>query len=157
MSKTPTEPNGSNIEGERTLVPVDGSELSLKAIEHACTEHPEAEITVVHVLESPTSGVYESLTGGSSGDFEDSERQRRIEVEELLEEVTALADEQGISIATETLTGNVANAILTYGEETDTDRIVIGRSGRSSIERTLLGSVTESVSDNAKIPVTIVR
>ena len=109
------------------------------------------------MLESPTSGVYESLTGGSSGDFEDSERERRIEVEKLLEEATALADEHGVSVSTETLSGNVANAILTYAEETDTDRIVIGRSGRTSIERTLLGSVTESVSDQAEIPVTIVR
>lgn len=157
MNKTTTEPNGSDNETERTLVPVDGSELSFRAVEHACIEHSETEITVVHVLESPTSGVYESLTGGSSGDFEDSERERRIEVEELLEEATALADEHGVSVSTETLSGNVANAILTYAEETDTDRIVIGRSGRTNIERTLLGSVTESVSDQAEIPVTIVR
>lgn len=153
----PTDSNDSDNEADRTLVPVDGSELSFHAVEHACTEHPRSKITVVHVLESPTSGVYESLTGGSSSDFEDSERERRIEVEEFLDEATALADEHGVSAETETLTGNVANAILTYAEETNSDRIVIGRSGRSSIERTLLGSVTESVSDQAEIPVTIVR
>lgn len=157
MTDITTQPDGSGDETERTLVPIDGSELSMNALEQACTDHPETEILVVHVLESPTSGVYESLTGGSSSDFDDKERQRRIEVEELFDRATALADEHGVSISTEILTGNVANAILIYAEENDADRIVIGQSGRSSIERTLLGSITESVSDDAEIPVTIVQ
>lgn len=157
MTDTTMQPNGSGDETRRTFVPIDGSDLSMNALKQTCTNHPETAITVFHVLESTTADVYGSLTGRQSGDFDDKKRQRRSEVEELFDRATALADEHGVSISTGILTGSIANAILIYAEENDADQIISGQSGRSSIERTLLGSITGSVSDDAEISVTIVK
>nr|WP_265338724.1 universal stress protein [Halalkalirubrum salinum] len=49
-----------------------------------------------------------------------------------------------------------ARAMIEYADDHDTDQIVMGSHGRSGIDRTLLGSVAETVTRRAQIPVTII-
>lgn len=157
-----TDPNNTHSQRttgdqQRILVPIDGSDLSFKALEHACSVYSDTDITVVHALEAPTSGGYESITGGSSSDFEELQQQREWEVESLFNEARDLANEYGVEHSTASLKGNVTTAILTHAEEIDADQIIIGSRGRHAIKRALLGSISTSIVRQAPVPVTVVR
>lgn len=141
----------------RLLVPIDGSDHSFKAVEHTCLVHPDADITLVHVLEAPTSGVYESIAGGPSTDFERLQQQREEQVESLFEEARDVADEYDVEFSTTILNGTVAEAILTHAIEIKADQILMGSRGRHRISQALLGGVSEKVIRLAAVPVTVVR
>ncbi|WP_292391405.1 universal stress protein [Methanosarcina sp. UBA5] len=55
------------------------------------------------------------------------------------------------------LKGNTAEKILDFSENQKVDMIVIGSTGKSGAERFMLGSVSEKVVRNSKIPVLVVR
>ena len=69
---------------------------------------------------------------------------------------TDLAAEHDLDLETVTEVGKPARAILEYAEDHGIDQIVMGSHGRSGIDRTFLGSVAETVTRRARIPVTIV-
>lgn len=63
----------------------------------------------------------------------------------------------GIEAAPILLKGNPAEKILDFAENQKVDMIVIGSAGKSGTERFMLGSVSEKVVRNSKIPVLVVR
>jgi nucleotide-binding universal stress UspA family protein len=46
--------------------------------------------------------------------------------------------------------------VLEYADDHGIDQIVLGSHGRSGIDRMLLGSVAETVTRRARIPVTVI-
>jgi nucleotide-binding universal stress UspA family protein len=141
----------------RVLVPVDGSGLSLDAVRHACSVHPESTVTALHVERREGANVYDSMASGPSDEAAEADRKQDRETAELFEEARAIADEYDTTLSTEVLSGNVPSAILTCAEETDTDLIVMARHGRSGLKESILGSTTESVIRDASVPVTVVQ
>ena len=67
------------------------------------------------------------------------------------------AKASGIEAAPILLKGNPAEKILDFAEEQKVDMIVMGSTGKSGVERFMLGSVSEKVVRNSKIPVLVVR
>ncbi|WP_268989151.1 universal stress protein [Methanosarcina barkeri] len=67
------------------------------------------------------------------------------------------AKASGIEAATILLKGNTAEKILDFAENQKVDMIVIGSTGKSGVKRFMLGSVSEKVVRNSKIPVLIVH
>ncbi|WP_226483317.1 universal stress protein [Natrinema amylolyticum] len=137
----------------RVLVPIDDSDPARTALEHAVTTHPDATITVLHVI-NPSLTMYH---GEMSYDYE-----RLIDLEEdrsesLFETAREIADEHGASIETETVIGQPSRSIVEFAAENDVDQIVLGSHGRSGVSRVLLGSVAEKVVRRAPVPVTVVR
>lgn len=63
----------------------------------------------------------------------------------------------GIEAAPVLLKGNPAEKILNFAENQKVDMIVVGSTGKSGIERFMLGSVSEKVVRNSKIPVLVVH
>jgi nucleotide-binding universal stress UspA family protein len=55
------------------------------------------------------------------------------------------------------VSGDPANEIVAYAEETDVDHIVVGSHGRSGLSRVLLGSTAEKVVRRSPVPVTVVK
>jgi nucleotide-binding universal stress UspA family protein len=53
--------------------------------------------------------------------------------------------------------GNPANQILKVTEDSQANLIVMGRIGRTGLERYLLGSVAEKVVRNSRTPVMVVH
>jgi nucleotide-binding universal stress UspA family protein len=141
----------------RILVPIDGSELSLKAVAHACSVYPESELTVLYVDKIGGAGVYDSMTSGPSTDASAENRERKRKASRLLDEARAIAQEHNAPISTRVLSGNVVNAILTCADETDVDLIVMASHGRTGLKQKLLGSTTESVVRRSSRPVTVVQ
>lgn len=135
------------------LVGLDESAPGWAALEYALTEHPEADIVVVHVVDPSESGYGEAAHLGS-----ETIRDRRHErATELFERARRRGTEHDVEIETELLTGQPADAVVEYASERDIDRIVVGSHGRSGVSRVLLGSVAERIARRSPAPVTIVR
>lgn len=137
------------------LVPVDGSDPSRAALSFALEEHPDVDITAVHVVDPGDFYGAGSIEGAAT--YEDVLQSHKHRAEELLEEFRERAAEAGASIETDYLVGDVSSSIVEYVDEHDIDQIVIGSHGRTGASRVLLGSIAETVTRRSKVPVTVVR
>lgn len=139
---------------QRVLVPLNESDPASEAFEEALEEHPDGEIVALHVIDpgtaSPAPGVQDAAVDELS-------EQRREEAEELLADARKRAEERGVTVTTDVVTGVPGDAIVEYAEEHDVDRILIGSHDRSGISKILLGSVAEDVVKEAPVSVTVVR
>jgi nucleotide-binding universal stress UspA family protein len=139
------------------LVPMDYSELSEKALRTACSLHPDADITVLHVIDFRTSDLGPGGWGESPSTWDDWLDGAREHAEELLERAESIAAEFDVAVRTDTAVGEDARTIVDYATEHDIDVIVMGSHGRSLPARILLGDVSESVVRRAPMPVMVVR
>lgn len=140
---------------QRILVPIDESDRSSAALEYALEEHPEASVTVLHVIDPREFRTY----GGVEGwvDMEHIADQQQDHARRLVENARERAADRGITVTTEVLTGKPARSIVEYVGENDIDHVVIGSHGRSGVSRVLLGSVAETVVRRSPVPVTVIR
>ncbi len=140
---------------DHVLLPMDGSEQARRALEHVLAEHPDARVTVLHVID-PARATYSAKAGippSSEEWFDDEEAS----AERLFEEIRGRAAEAGVSVETVTEVGQPSRIIVEYVEEHDVDHIVIGSHGRTGLSRVVLGSVAERVVRRSSVPVTVVR
>lgn len=139
------------------LVPVDGSTHSEKALDYVLDNVPDPTITLVHVVNPISVTQYAYEEDFDSRGYERALEQRRGEAEELLDEYREKAALQDIEIETVLAAGSPVKRILETADDRDVDHIVMGSRGRSGVGRVLFGSVAESVTRRAVVPVTIVR
>jgi len=140
---------------EHILVPFDGSPLAERALERAITMHPEARVTVLHVID-PIGVVYEAESKGLAAARE-WEGRMEARGEETCAAAAALAADHGCDIETAVETGSPAREILDFVDTHDVDHVIMGSHGRSGVPRLVLGSVAEQVMRQSPVPVTIVR
>ncbi|MFO8115572.1 MAG: universal stress protein [Halorubrum sp.] len=140
---------------EHFLIPVDDSEPAIDALDHAVKNYPDASITALHVVDPSEFSSAASIEGAAT--YADMIESYEGKAEELLEEMSERAAERGVSIETDYVVGKVARSIVDYVDEHDIDHVVIGSHGRSGATRVLLGSVAESVTRRAQVPVTVIR
>lgn len=137
------------------LLPVDGSEHSLRAVNHVirlarCREAPE--ILLLNVREPvDTWEVRHFLVE------EEIEKLSHAEAEEDLREARALLDAAGVGYVTRVLQGPVAPTIAHFADEAGCDHIVMGTHGHSRLGELLLGSTTSEVVHRTHVPVTLVK
>ncbi|EMA03748.1 Nucleotide-binding universal stress protein, UspA family [Haloarcula vallismortis] len=137
------------------LVPLDGSPLADEALTYAL-ETFDCRITVLNVV-APLD------TGMSEGGMLEPGAERRAAADEratnLVERASREANEAGKQVETAVETGDPAETILGYVEETDADQVVMGGHGgtRNEIVRRLLGTVATAVVSEAPVTVTVVR
>lgn len=139
------------------LVPIDGSEQSWAALDHALETFAGERITVLNVVD-PMAGVYAGVD-----DFYDPGGHDRAVArgEELCEEALDRAEQSSALsstiVETAVETGRPARTIVAYAEDHDVDHVVMGSHGRSGFSRILVGSVAETVMRRSPVPVTVVR
>jgi nucleotide-binding universal stress UspA family protein len=136
------------------LVAFDGSPLSERALTYAIETFPDAPITSIYVI-NPIDSVIDVEAGGLPV-AEDWYENAKEEATRIHTTATDIAAERSIELNTVTEVGKPARAILEYADDHDVDQIVMGSHGRSGIDRALLGSVAETVTRRARIPVTII-
>ena len=136
---------------KKILVPVDGSEYSLRALERAkgLGEFYKAEITLLTVIYSGHFNYFESQK-------EVLESEEKISQDRLLEASKVLED-YPYGYKTVAKLGDTSNEIITMAEEEDFDLIVIGSRGHGTFARALLGSVSQKVVSHANTTVMVVR
>jgi nucleotide-binding universal stress UspA family protein len=141
------------LEIRRILCPVDFSDHSRRALDHAIAiaRWYNSTVTVLHVFSpapvaavGPGPMVFEPIVLTS------------VDREQLLADVKAFAETKrapGVAIDALLREGNTAGEILEQTTSTKADLLVIGTHGRSGFERLLLGSVAEKVLRKASCPV----
>jgi nucleotide-binding universal stress UspA family protein len=136
----------------QVLVPIDGSDPSDVALEHALEQFAADSITALYVMD-PVDGAT-AWGPGSADDWMAAAEER---ADTVLEEAEAMAAEAGVDITTDSIVGRPARGIVDYAEEHDMEHVVIGSHGREGVSRVLLGSVAETVVRRSPVPVTVVR
>lgn len=142
---------------ETILFPTDGSDASLRALDHALelAGTYDATLHVLYVVD--TSYPYGDFDGVGV-DLTPVFEALREEGERTIETVEERAGEAGVDVLGEPREDSVVHrAILGYADEVDADLIVMGTHGRRGLNRWLLGSVTERVVRAASAPVLTVR
>jgi nucleotide-binding universal stress UspA family protein len=137
---------------ERVLVPLDGSEQSWTALDHALAEFEDAEIGLINVVDPIEAGYSSEAT--AVGYAEEWFEQAKGNAEELFDDARERTDRE---FHTTVEVGRPARTIVDYAEEEGYDQIVMGSHGRSGVSRILLGSVAETVVRRSPVPVTVVR
>jgi nucleotide-binding universal stress UspA family protein len=136
----------------RVLVAVDGSEVSEQALRYALDAHPDAEVTVLTVVGTP-SRMFGQATAIALSD--DPDRSIAEHAEPVLERAREVAAESGIEVSTEAAAGHPARTII--DRASDYDVVVVGSHGGSVADRLLVGNVADSVVRHSPVPVTVVR
>lgn len=142
---------------DRILVATDGSEESLRALDHALDIAGQYGATL-HALYVVDGGHPLSDLDGGAMDLGPLFEALHEEGERTLERIEERAEEAGTPCVTAVReAGSVHGAILDYADENDVDLLVLASHGRRGLDRLLLGSVTERILRTSDIPVLVVR
>lgn len=142
---------------KRILVPVDGSSKSEKAFQHVFDELPDATVILVHVINPVDTLAFGYDEYFDAEAYQRLEQRERKEARDMLDEYRETATDRGMGAESVIRTGIPAKQILETASERDIDHIVMGSHGRTGVGRVLFGSVAETVTRRASVPVTIVR
>jgi nucleotide-binding universal stress UspA family protein len=136
------------------LVPVDGSDPSYRALDFAVglAGVTGAILEIVSVVDIGQVDVYD---GFYLNEDQVDEWQSHIK-EAVLEKAVARVPEGGPAYRTRLLRGNVVKLLLKEIEREDIELIVLGRTGRTGLERLLQGSVAERIAKRSVDPVILV-
>lgn len=139
---------------ERILCPVDFSDASRHAIEHAVmiARWYDAQITALHVF----NPIYVPVPGLAALDAGDNEALQQSEMRRLYDETLcwfARPQALGIHVDVRVQKGSPAKAIVDCAASVSADVIVLGTHGAGGFEHLVLGSVTEKVLRTAACPV----
>lgn len=139
----------------KILLPVDGSELSLDAVNHALRLVRDGlQAGFVLANAQAPANLYELVTAPDAGSVAEISRQAGLHA---LQPAAALLDAAGVTYETAVSSGDASQVLLDIAERFDCDAIVIGARGAGGLRQALLGSVSNSVLHDARVPVTIVR
>lgn len=147
---------------KRILVPVDYSDMSRRALEHALSfaEAFDSRIEVLHVWEMPAYvrpdlELWEEGTEDHRKSLHEvAEVRATREMDEFLKPLAPAARKR----MTEHLrAGDPVDTIIEVAVKSSADLIVMGTHGRSGLSHLVMGSVAESVIRRAPCPVLTVR
>lgn len=136
------------------VVPTDGSEASQVAVKHAVEIAKDHNATVHAVYVIDTRNVVGDMDWSPIRDElmrEGEEATQR--VSEKAEELDDRDRKKTVVTMEEIRSGVPSEEILNYSREVNADLIVMSTHGRTGLEKTVLGSVTEKIVRRADVPV----
>ena len=139
----------------KLLIPVDGSDLSLLAVEHALAlvrQGLRAEVVLANVQE-PAS-LYEMVT------LHDAEALAKVANDagmDMLAPAVRRLTEAAVPFVQQVVTGDPAGMLLEVLEEQACDGIVLSSRGHGVLRAGWLGSVSQELVERAPVPVTVVK
>ncbi|MFG6118800.1 universal stress protein [Thalassobacillus sp. B23F22_16] len=138
---------------KKYIVPVDGSEHSLRALDYAAKLAGQNGSRILLVNVQPLFDTYNTHRVFTNEEIEAQQ-------EKAANEAIALADEHlksvPVSVETRKMVGKVAPAICEVADEEEVEGIIMGSRGMGALRGAILGSISYSVLHSAKVPVTIV-
>ncbi|MFZ5596444.1 MAG: universal stress protein [Bacillota bacterium] len=145
---------------KKILVPIDGSDVSIKSLRTAARmgEIFGSEITIIHVMQFPSSLVLFETYNGKLGEIH-YQLKERVETlgEKILENAEEICMSYDVRTREKSVWGEPANEILQEAIFGNYDLVVIGSRGSDEIEDWLLGSVCQRVVRRANCPVLVIR
>lgn len=139
----------------KILVPLDGSPLSEKALEHAAelAQGTDAEIILLEAVQDSLAAVPEA--------------RYRVPVRQVysgalrgikyLEEVAARMRREGWKVRCDVLEGDPREAILAFARREKVDLIVMSTHGHAGLKRKVLGCLAEKLAFVTNAPVMLVK
>lgn len=153
----------------KILLPVDGSDVSEKVFNYVLSlMDDDTEIILLHVINNAYISNFseEELLKDLSipqdeilGSISKVVRSQSDEIlDKLKDDLETLLNDNNMNNKIEILNaeGNVSHTILEVADEDDIDLIVMASTGKTGLDRFLLGSVTEKVLYHTKVPIIIV-
>ncbi|KNZ41316.1 universal stress protein [Acetobacterium bakii] len=147
---------------EKILVPLDGSEISLKAADEAVelAKIFGSEVTFISVVEKKIP-----FYGVGSGAPNTADMGLEIEIEksafkcydELLDFLVEKYKSSGLILKSKTLKGIVDEEIEKFAKDGHFDLIVMGRRGLSPTKRFFVGSTTRKIVDSGPASVLVIN
>src|SRR5579871_32775 len=137
----------------RVVVPIDGSECSMRALDLAAEFAATfgGELLILHVVDLAKAA---TLTGGQAelavGCVEELQDEGRRIVDEAVERIA-----KRVRIASRIEDGSAAEVIGRVVAEVVPAYVVMGSHGRTGVSRLVIGSVAASVVRNAAVPVMV--
>jgi nucleotide-binding universal stress UspA family protein len=139
------------------LIPVDGSEYSVKAIEAGkeMAKAFDSKVTILTVIPIEFSRglgggnfMYVPMMSDAVPDFSD----------QILKDAKKPFEGMSIPIETVAKQGNIADAIVDYAHESDVDLVIMGSHGLGALKNRLMtGSVTTRVLHHIDKPVLVIK
>ena len=153
---------------KKILVPLDGSEHSLRALEFAIQVAKKfgGKIVLIHVYSVSVRPVImpepTTLTPPMIPVMAPAEVSKTVEVtrkagESILTDGEQKVKAEEVQVETILREGHTVQEIVKTAKEGDFDLIVIGARGVSKIRELLLGSVTDGVIHHASCPVLVIK
>ncbi|MFB6146801.1 MAG: universal stress protein [Halobacteriaceae archaeon] len=135
------------------LVLLDESDQAWRAFEHARDQFPDAELTLLHVIDPLEAGY--GRQASPFGVAEEWYERQQEAAEDLFDRARDAAGDR--EVETQIEVGRPSRTAVEFTDDHDVDHIVLGSHGRSGVSRILLGSVAETVVRRSPVPVTVVR
>ena len=139
----------------KILVPIDGSENSMRALEHGlflCSKL-KSRLTILYVIEIPPFLYIQSqkLVDSIMLNLEN-------EAKDILTNCKMQGKKYDVDPDTLFLEGgNAGSIIIDYSEKNNFDFIIIGSKGKGNFKNALLGSVSHRVLHHSKNPVLMIK
>jgi nucleotide-binding universal stress UspA family protein len=138
------------------LVAIDGSEVALRALEHAARQASAAPDLRLHVVAvQPPQRVY-----GEVEVYVGEQRMHELGasvMRAILDDARARLASRTTNFELEFLEGNPGDTIARRAAELGCESIVMGTHGRGRVRSALMGSVAQRVVHAASVPVTLVK
>ena len=139
----------------RLLVPIDGSDVSLRALDQLVRMKAQLkampEVHLLNVQPALTQDASRFVAGEQIEDFhrEEGEKDLARALKRLKKARIACRSHIGV--------GEPAEVIARYVRAKKIDQVVMGTHGRGAVSGAVLGSVARDTVQNSKVPVLLVR
>ncbi|MDD4752386.1 MAG: universal stress protein [Desulfitobacteriaceae bacterium] len=139
---------------DKILIPIDGSEHSMKAADAAIklAKIDDGEVEILYV--SSNVNTYRSRVVYSASTLE---KELTEEAEKVIAQGAAKFKAAGVKYTTKVLSGDAADVICQEAEQNGIKVIVMGSRGLNAVSSFVLGSVTNKVLSRAHCPVFITK
>lgn len=138
---------------DRILVPTDGSNGSRRAAERAI-EIAATDGAVIHALH--VVNMQDIGFAAIPDDLAETRGHLERKGTEYVEEIVDMGETAGVEVLTAIEAGIPEDVIVEYVTDSDVDLVVMGKRGRSGIDRLLVGSTTNRVIGSTDVPVQVV-
>lgn len=138
-------------------MPVDGSEVSYRAIDKALSLAGKlgSDITVIHVMEDiPLTHIQSQKLLEDLWEISMACKQQG---QDILLKCSTIATKKKLNIKTVLLQGNPSTVILVFSKKHNHDLIIMGSRGMGKFRELVLGSVSSNVLHHSSCPVMIIR
>lgn len=142
------------ISMRKLLIPVDGSDNALRAVEYAAKaarREPDLQFELLNVQEPFTPKAYASLS------HEEISRLLTAEAKRILRPASQILDRAGVRNAAHYRIGEIGPAIADHVRENGCDAVIMGTRGMGAVGNLVLGSIATKVIHLVDVPVTLIK
>jgi nucleotide-binding universal stress UspA family protein len=138
------------------LVAIDGSDSARRALQYAIDMARETNAVELHLATVlPQPDVYGKIAIYSS--LDEIRAMQKEHAQEILAPAIEAVKQAGVPYTVDSLTGDVAHALVRHAVDRGCDGIVMGTRGTGGIANLVMGSIATRVIHLTKLPVTLVH